>query len=187
MRACSIRHESDSLVAAIRRIVTQPCDVFIAGWNWKAALWSAGIRGLLFCAIAVPKGTAALRGAEIEVVFRIAMGGCWGSLMQELRHARPAWLAGALVAVVLPAGAHVVEYAMLKAGGASHIRTGMSVSVIFSIGSVLANFSLMRRGLMLTGEGAPSLSSDLRRMASALGNLALSMGGAIGRVLRVRT
>lgn len=110
-----------------------------------------------------------MRGAWIEIAFRIALGGCWGSAMQALRRARPAWLAGLLVALVLPLCAHALEYALLKLGGAAHIKTGMIVSVIFSVGSLLVNFALMRRGLPITGEGASSLSSDFRRLPAVLG------------------
>jgi hypothetical protein len=107
-----------------------------------------------------------MRGAWIEIALRIVLGGCWGSMMQAMRRARPAWLAGTLVALVLPASAHMLEYALLKAGGAANIRSGMTVSVFFSAGSLLVNFSMMRRGMMLTGAGAASLGSDLRHCAT---------------------
>jgi hypothetical protein len=151
------------------RMALQPWTVFVLQWNWKAALLSAGIRGMLFCVAVVPRGAGAMRGAWIEIAFRIALGGCWGSAMQALRRARPAWLAGVLVALVLPASAHVLEYALLKVGGATHIKTGMIVSVIFSAGSLLVNFALMRLGLLITGEGSSSLSSDFRRLPAVLG------------------
>jgi hypothetical protein len=166
------------------RIVTQPWTVFVVNWNWKAALFSSGIRELLFCVAVVPRGAGAMRGAWIEIAFRIALGGCWGSMMQALRRARPAWLAGLLVAVVLPTWAHALEFALLKLGGATHIKSGMAVSVAFSVASLVANFSLMRRGLMLTGVGAASLGSDFRQLLEALGNCALSAGQGMRCVLQ---
>ncbi len=147
----------------------QPWTVFVLQWNWKAALLSAGIRGLLFCVAVVPQGAGAMRGAWIEIAFRIVLGGCWGSAMQALRRARPAWLAGLLIALVLPGGAHALEYGLLKFGGATHIKSGMIVSISFSAASLLVNFALMRRGLLITGEGAGSLSSDFRRLPAVLG------------------
>ena len=128
-----------------------------------------GTRGLLFCAVVVPRGAGDFRGAFIEMVFRIALGGCWGSAMQGLRRAKPAWLAGLLVALLLPACAHLLEFALLQAGGASHIRSGMIVSVAFSGASLAVNFALMRRGLLITGAGAKSLAADFRELPAALG------------------
>jgi hypothetical protein len=170
---CSRPPDTESVGAALRTIVAQPWTVFVVRWNWKAALLSAGIRGLLFSAAVVPRESGAMRGAFIEIAFRIAVGGCWGSMMQALRAARPAWLAGLLVALVLPASAHGLEYFLLRIGEATHISSGMTVSILFSVASLLVNFALMRRGLMLTGEGAASLGSDFRRLPRALGDCVL--------------
>ena len=166
---CSNPRESESLGRALAEIVKHPWNVFVIQWNWKAALLSAGIRGLLFCVALVPHGAGAMRGAGIEIVFRIALGGCWGSAMQALSRARPAWLAGLLIALVLPGGAHTLEYGLLKFGGATHIKSGMIVSIGFSAASLLVNFGLMRRGLLLTGRGTGSLGSDFRRLPAVLG------------------
>jgi len=183
MHGCSSPRESESIGSAMMRVVGQPWTVLVVQWNWKAALLSAGIRGLLFCVVVVPRGAGALRGAWIEIAFRIALGGCWGSIMQELRRARPAWLAGLLIAIVLPLWAHALEFALLKLGGATHIKSGMVVSVLFSAASLVANFSLMRRGLMVTGEGAASLASDFRQLPAALGDWALAASVGVRRVL----
>ena len=165
----SNRCEDEPVARALMQIVRHPWDVFVIQWNWKAALLSAGIRGMLFCVAVVPHGAGAMRGAWIEIAFRIALGGCWGSAMQALRRARPAWLAGLLVALLLPACAHTLEFALLKLGGATHIRSGMTVSVAFSAASLLVNFALMRQGLLIVGEGAGSLAADFRQLPSALG------------------
>jgi hypothetical protein len=165
---CSSPYESEPIASAMLRMALQPWTVFVIQWNWKAALLSAAIRGMAFCFVAVPRGAGAMRGAWIEIGFRIVLGGCWGSFMQALRKARPAWLAGALVALVLPTCAHTLEYGLLKVGGATHIRTGMIVSIVFSAGSLVVNFLLMRRGLLLTGAGASSLASDFRQIPRAL-------------------
>jgi hypothetical protein len=177
MQESSSPYEPESIASAMMRMATRPWTVFVVCWNWKAALLSAGIRGLLFCVVVVPRGAGAMRGAWIEIAFRVALGGCWGSAMQALRRARPAWLAGLLVAMVLPLGAHTLEFALLKLGRATHIKTGMVVSVVFSAASLAVNFSLMRRGLMLTGEGAASLASDFRQLKG----IALEIPAGLGR------
>jgi hypothetical protein len=146
-------------------MATQPWTVFVVHWNWKAALLSTSLRGMLFFGAMVFRGASDMRGAWIEIGLRIVLGGCWGSMMQAMRRARPAWLAGTLVAVVLPTSAHTLEYALLKVGGAPNIKSGMTVSVFFSAVSLVVNYAMMRRGMMLTGAGAASLGSDLRSFA----------------------
>jgi hypothetical protein len=157
-------------------VIAHPWEVFVARWNWKAAALSALFRGVAF---AVPMagitGEGALRSVAIEIAFRIAVGGLWGSLLQAFRGAEPAWLAGLCVAIVLPAGAHLLEYAALRAGHASHIITAMTVSVIVSIGSLVINFGLMRRGLLITGEDGAPLHRDLRRIPGALAGMFRSL------------
>lgn len=184
MRSCFSRCESESVGLAVTRIAAHPWSVFVVHWNWKAALLSAAVRGLLFCGVAVARGADAMSGVWIEIALRIVLGGCWGSMMQALRRARPAWVGMLLVAVVLPALEHLAEFALLKLGGATHIKSGMTVSVLFSAASLAVNFSLMRRGLMLTGEGAASLASDFRRLPEALGDCALAAGDGMRRAFQ---
>jgi hypothetical protein len=161
--------DSEPIRCALLKIVRHPWDVFVIQLNWKAALLSAGIRGVLFCVAVVPHGAGVARGAWIAIAFRIALGGCWGSVMQALRRARPAWLAGLLVGLMLPACAHLLEFVLLKVGGATHIKSGMIVSIAFSAASLVVNFALMRQGLPITDEGAKSLASDFRQLPIALG------------------
>src|SRR6185312_6573834 len=115
-RGSSSRPELDSVSAALAGIARHPWSALVLHWNWKAALLSASFRGLVFCFAAVPRGADATRGVWIEIAFRIAIGGWWGSIMQTLRQARPAWLAWLLVALALPAVAHTLEYLLLKIG-----------------------------------------------------------------------
>jgi hypothetical protein len=167
-RASSSPSEFESVATAVGRIARDPWTVFVVRWNWKAALLSAAIRGLVYAVALFRHPEAILRGAGIEMAFRIALGGWWGSVVQALRNARPAWLTGLLGAVALPVVAQALEFIALKSGGVTHIKTAMVVSAIFSAGSVLANFFLMRRGLLLTGAGTASLISDLRNLPGTL-------------------
>jgi hypothetical protein len=163
---------SESVASVARYVFTHPWEVFIERWNWKAALLSALFRGVAF---ALPMtrlaGADAMRSLCIELGFRIVIGGFWGSLLQAFRGAQPAWLAGLSVAVALPAAAHVLEFAALRAGHVGHIKTGMVVSVIISIGSLVINLGLMRKGLLVTGDDAESLRSDFRRIPGALAGM----------------
>jgi hypothetical protein len=153
----------------VLHILAHPWQTLVERWNWKAALLSALFRGM---ALALPLShlawSDAAPGIWIEIGFRIALGGFWGALLQAFRSVRPAWLAGLSIAVLLPAGAHVLEFAALKAGHATHITTAMIVSVVISVGSLLINFGLMRRGLLVTGDHAAPLVCDLQRIPRAL-------------------
>ena len=183
MRAPSSPAKPVTVLDIVRRLAANPWGILIATWNWKAGLLSGLFRAAFFGAAVLGGGPAALRGVAIQLAFRIAVGGLWGSLAQAFRAAQPAWLAGLLVAVILPAGVHTLEYESLRAGHASHIRTGMIVSVSLSIVSLLLNWGLMRKGLLLTGKGTASLAADLKRLPAALGELALAVPRALARVL----
>jgi len=171
MNADSSVPESINVWQATVRVVTHPWRVFVLDWNWKAAVLSAVFRAVLYGFAAVPRGPGAMRGVWIELGFRILVGGFWGSLLQAYRGARPAWLAGTFAVLVLPAGAHTLEYMALKAGGATHIGAGMFMSILVSVGSLLINWLLMRKGLLVTGEGTATLADDLRRLPSALAEI----------------
>jgi hypothetical protein len=154
---------------AARYTVLHPWEIFVAHWNWKAALLSALFRGVAFgVAMARLTRRRPWRSVLIEMIFRAAVGGSWGSVIQRFRKAEPAWLAGALVSVPLALASHALEYAVLRAGGATGVRTGMVVSVVISAGSLLLNLRLIRRGVLITGEGSESLLCDLRRIPGAL-------------------
>jgi hypothetical protein len=168
MPADSRTPESITVWQATARVLTHPWRVFILDWNWKAALLSALFRAILYGCAAVPRGPGAMRGVWIELAFRILVGGFWGSLLQAYRGARPAWLAGFFAVLILPGGAHTLEYMALKTGGATHIGAGMFMSILVSVGSLLINWLLMRKGLLVTGEGAGTLAEDLRRLPAAL-------------------
>jgi hypothetical protein len=148
-----------------------PRQVFVTDWNWKAALMSAAFRGTVYAFAAVPRGPGALWGVWIELAFRFAVGGFWGSLLQAYRGAEPAWLAGIFAAAVLPASVHVLEYFALKTGGAAHIGVGMFLSILVTVGSLVVNWLLMRKGLFVTGDGAGTLISDFRRLPQAFARL----------------
>jgi hypothetical protein len=160
---------SESVASVACYVLAHPWETFVERWNWKAAVLSAAFRGVAF---AVPMshfaGPDAVRALCIELGFRVAIGGFWGSLLQAFRRAEPAWAAGVSVAALLPAAAHLLEFAALKAGHVSHITTAMIVSVVVSSGSLLLNFGLMRHGLLVTGTGAAPLFCDLQRIPAAL-------------------
>jgi hypothetical protein len=101
----------------------------------------------------------------VEAAFRVAVGGCWGAVMERLLEVRPRWAAQAVVGLVLPAAAHAMEYGLLRAAGVCGLERGMAAGVVFSAVALAVNFGLMQRGLLRTGAGAGSLGEDAARMA----------------------
>ena len=149
-------------------------------------MFSAAFRGVLCLAVAVPHGHGAVRLVWIELAFRALVGGFWGSLLQAFRQAKPAWLAGLLAAALFPAAAHALEYLALRAGRATHIGAGMAVSIAVTVGSLLLNSFLMRRGILITGVGAATFQTDLRRLPRAVAAFFAAPGVALCRAVRER-
>jgi hypothetical protein len=141
---------------------------------------------LVFAAVAVPHGSGGLRLVGIGLLFRALIGGFWGSLLQAFRGARPAWLAGLLAAVLLPGLAHGLEFLALQAGHVPRVLTAMIASVSVSIGSLVVNWYLMRRGMLITGEGSDSLAADFRRLPGALAGMFFAPALALRRLVRGR-
>ena len=163
--------EPEMVSQVIERIVKHPWQTFVVDWNWKTALLSALFRGALFALAPGMGGPGLLRSVLIEMAFRGVVGGFWGSLLQAFRAARPAWLAGLFVGALLPASAHALEFAFLEMGKTARIGLAMAISISFSVASLLFNWLLMRKGLMVTGKGAATLASDLRRIPSVLAGM----------------
>jgi hypothetical protein len=85
---------------------------------------------------------------------------------------------------LLPAAVHLVEYAFLRASHVSHLQSGMIASVSLSVVSLLLNWGLMRKGLLLTDKGTQSLASDLARLPAALRDFLLAGPRVVARALR---
>jgi hypothetical protein len=154
-------------------VLTHPWRIFVTDWNWKTALFSAIFRVAAWpttktagVRLASP---GALKGLLIEIGYRLAIGGFWGALLQAFVGARPAWLGGVCMIVLLPGCAHGLEYLVLRMGGAAHPGAITFVSIVFSTLSLLVNWGLMRNGILLTGRRGSSLRTDLRRIFGAMG------------------
>jgi hypothetical protein len=178
------RQQAETVLSVTRTLFAHPIRTFIRQWNWKAGLLSGVFRAALFSVAVIPRDPAALRGIAIQLAFRVAIGGLWGSLAQAFREAEPAWLAGVFVTALLPAAVHLAEYFFLRAGHVSHIRAGMIASVSLSIISLLLNWGLMRRGLLLTGKGTESLAADFSRLPATLWDFVLAGPRVVARALR---
>jgi len=119
-----------------------------------------------FALFAPPHDAAGMRGVWIQLAFRVLLGGFWGSILQAFRAVRPRSITAVVVCLALVG--HLLEFLALTLGGSAHIKAGMAVSVIISAGSLIVNWGLLRRGLLLTGQGSETLSSDFRKLPRAL-------------------
>jgi hypothetical protein len=157
--------------AAAAYVLAHPWQIFITDWNWKAALFSAIFRVAVWPTTKAAgirlTSPGALKGLLIEIAYRLAIGGFWGSLLQAFAGARPAWLGGLSMVVLLPGCAHGLEYLVLRMSGASHPGAITFVSIVFSVASLFVNWGLMRNGILLTGRRGSSLGTDVRRILGA--------------------
>jgi len=134
-------------------------------WNWKVALMTAVLRGLV-C-------VAALRHVEIharnhfgvvEAAFVLLTCGFFSALQQQSLSIRSEWLAWFSCVVVLPltslgcdAGLH------FWLDGRQTRQLGI-VALIFTVLSATFHWHIIRNGALLVGEDAHSFSTDLKRI-----------------------
>jgi hypothetical protein len=157
--------ESKTVVTILREIAADPWRELISRWNWKAALMSGLIRAGIFFSANLSAGTREAVGAmAAEFVWRFALSGFYGGLMQRLRFGTPQWLANLLLGIALPVTNHAVEFAIHYTRGTPNLKTSIVASVCFTAISMLFNLYAMRQGAMVTGAGGESLAKDLMRM-----------------------
>ena len=137
---------------------------FIRLWNWKSALLSVVLRGPIFVVASLRRGWQAAGSALlVESVFCALTAGFYGTVVQALREALPAWLTGLLITLVMPALFQALEYLMQRAHGTPHLRAAEIASVIASALSALFNWYAMRQGALLVGTEGKTLGGDVKR------------------------
>jgi hypothetical protein len=129
----------------------------VLGWNWKAALLSAAIRGGIFFFTTLKAGARhALTATLAEAVFAAVVAGLMGAVTQRLRNATPVWLTGVIVSAGMPCILQLLQYWLHLALGTPHLKAGMMVTFIYAALAMLFNWFAMRHGTLLTaGEGRP--------------------------------
>jgi len=167
-----------------RNIVKHPMETVVLRWNWKSALLSAMMRSMIYFTTYLVKkdGIKAAVGAMIvEFCLRIFTAGTSGTIVQNLRKARPLWFSGLTASLLLPAFSHTVEYTthFVHEYVVSQIynspinqtrKTSFGFSIMFSVLSVIFNLYAVRRGVLVVGkgEGGHSLAKDLKQMPSVI-------------------
>ena len=154
-----------TVASALADLVKRPVDLLVKRWNWKAAVTSSVIRGLIFFTANITSGWRAAFGAMLaEYFYRALTSGFYGAITQHISGAEPAWEAAACAMVILPLSSHSLEFLVHWLRHTPHLKASIISSMSFTVISTLFNFYVMRRGTMVVGENAASLGSDLRAM-----------------------
>jgi len=101
---------------------------------------------------------------EAEFIWRFAVAGFLGSIIQNLRKAEPVWQATLITSVALPAFNHLIEFTIHTLRGTPKLKTSIIVSICFTVVAMLFNTYAMRRGAMIIGKEGRPLWRDLADM-----------------------
>jgi len=159
-----------SLWDVLRSLMRDPVNQLLRRWNWKSAVTSSLVRAAIFFFVNLTAGTdAAIAAFLTEFAFRACTAGFYGCLTQHLTRAQPHWqgLLGALV--LLPFFNHTLEFLAHWWSGTEKLAASIVASVAFTVISTAFHLFVMRRGLLVTGEGSQSLGKDLAGMPRAVG------------------
>jgi hypothetical protein len=158
-----------SVASVLGAMLRHPIQNIVLRWNWKAAILSAIFRAPIFFAASARYGLKlAVAGAAVEAAFNSVGAGLYGAFLQNIRNARPAWLAWVLGAWTVPAIIQVTENCFHRAAGTSTLHLGIIISIILSALSAMFNLFAMRRGSLLAGNEARPLLRDLGNMPRLL-------------------
>lgn len=150
---------------AALNLLLHPIETLVRRWNWKSAVLSALTRGALFFFANLGAGISAAVGAMgIEMAFYISVAGFYGSATEAFRKARPAWLATAVMMIVMPAINHSLEFGLHWVSGTRKLTTSIVASVSLSMISAVFNLFAMQRGAFIVGAGRQSLLDDFRQL-----------------------
>jgi hypothetical protein len=137
----------------------------IRRWNWKAALSSSIVRGLIFFFANLRSGWHAAAGAMLaEYLFRAATSGFYGSVTQQLSQVEPEWQGVVCAMVLLPAWSHSLEFLVHWLRHTPHLKTSVIASMSFTVVSTAFNHYAMRRGALVVGGERDSFLTDMRAM-----------------------
>ncbi|MCW5963141.1 MAG: hypothetical protein KIT83_03805 [Bryobacterales bacterium] len=176
-----------SVANVLVAIVRHPGHYLIAHWNWKSAVTSAIVRGLLFFFTNLSAGFSAASWALLlQFVYRAATSGFWGSFTQALRTARPHWLAALTVGVGLTGFAHLLEFLVAWLGDTAELKRSIIVSICFTVISNLFNLYVMQRNALVVGEHGDSLTRDMARMPGLIAGFVAWPFTSLGKRLRQR-
>jgi hypothetical protein len=159
-----------TLRQALLLLLTRPVDMLVRRWNWKAALFSSLIRGIIFLIANLTSGWRAAVGAMLaEWTYRALTSGFYGAMTQQLGKVEPEWEGAVAAMVLLPLTSHSLEFLVHWLRHTPHLKASIISSMSFTVISTLFNLYAMRRGAMVVGAGCRTLGQDLRAMPRMIG------------------
>jgi len=165
---------NEAVSVVLRRLAQDPWRNIVRRWNWKSAITSALIRAAIYFTVNLTSGKSAAIGAmQAEFLWRFAVAGFLGSIIQSLRKAEPVWQATIITSVALPVLNHVIEFTVHTLRGTPHLKTSFTISVAFTVIAMLFNTYAMRRGAMIIGKDGRPLWRDLLDMPRLIGGFLL--------------
>lgn len=165
---------SEAVSVVLRRLASHPTRELVLRWNWKSALTSALIRAAIYFSTNLKSGQAEALGAmQTEFLWRFAVAGFLGSIIQSLRRAEPAWQATLITSAGLPILNHIIEFTVHSLRGTINLKTSFLTSVAFTVIAMLFNTYAMRRGAMITGVDSRPLWRDLLDMPRLIAGFVL--------------
>jgi hypothetical protein len=173
------------LGAAWAGIIKHPYEHLVRRWNWKSAVTSAIIRGAIFFTTNLSAGRSAAAGALLtELGYRALLSGVTGSVTQTLRTCQPAWGAALTASVILPGFSHLVEFTVHSLRRTPRMMTSVSVSIAFSVVTILFNLYAMRRGVLVVDGGGQTLLEDFAMMPRIVAGFVAAGPLALWRLMR---
>ena len=146
-------------------------------WNWKAAVFSAMLRGVLFFLTNLHAGRArAGKAMLVELVYATVAAGLAGAVTQRLRHAIHRAATAAVIWLAIPALMLAAQAAVHHAMGTPRLRASLRASFIFAAFATGFNWFAMSRGAFVTGEGR-SFARDLLLVPKLLLQFVASLAG----------
>ena len=174
-----------TVMAVLADVVRRPRHHLIARWNWKAALMSSVLRGLVFFAATRGAGLdAAAAALAVEFAYRASITGCFASLTQAFRRAAPGWAANLVVIVAIPAAAHALQFGVHRFAGTAELDRGMAASIAFTVVSAAFTLFAMRRDVLIVGDvGRQPFRRDVAALPGLVAGFLVASGRAAWRCL----
>ena len=153
------------LRSALYGLLSRPVELVVRRWNWKAALTSSVVRGLIFFFANIGSGWHAALGAmSAEYLYRAITSGFYGAITQHLGEVEPEWEGAVCAMIVLPLASHSLEFLVHWLRATPHLKTSIVAWLCFTVFSTLFNHYAMRRAAMVVGQHSKSIGHDMRAM-----------------------
>jgi hypothetical protein len=158
-----------NLGRALREMVSNPLRTLVPPWSWKAAAFTAVIRGLTFFATNLQSGRQeAQKALVVEALFAFATGGLIGAISQQLRRAEPLWATALIVWVGLPSIMLLTQSGVHRLAHTPHLSGGLVLSYCVAVVAAAFSWYAMRHGAMLGGTDETTVLYDLEVLPQIL-------------------